>query len=85
MPEFYILGGFAALVVASAARGALKPVWRRLLRPKVKGHAGESRVNRVLKRFTRKGARGKNDILIEHGRGTSQIDHLLIMSLTGRM
>lgn len=78
MIELYIIGGFAALVAASAARGALKAVWRRLLRSKVKGHAGESKVNRVLKKFTHKGARGKNDILIEHGRGTSQIDHLLI-------
>lgn len=78
MVELYIIGGAAALIAAVAARSALKTVWRRLLRPKVKGHQGEAKVSKTLKHFIRKGARAKNDILLETGRGTSQLDHLLI-------
>lgn len=78
MVELYIIGGAAALLAAVAARSALKTVWRRLVRPKVKGRQGEAKVGKTLRYFTRKGARAKNDILLDTGRGTSQLDHLLI-------
>ena len=78
MIETYIIAGVVMVFGAVAARSALTVLWRRVFRPKVKGHMGESKVAKVLKRFNRKGAHSKNDILIKHDKGTSQIDHLLI-------
>lgn len=78
MVEFYVLAGVSALVLGAVAKGVVRVVWRRVLRPKAKGLKGEAKVRRSLKPFTRRGARVLNDILLPSRRGTSQIDHVLV-------
>ncbi len=78
MVEYYILGGIGAIIAGSVAHGAVKAIWRRGFRAKVKGHVGESKVRKILKSHARQGGRARNDILIPSSRGTTQIDHLLV-------
>lgn len=69
------IGGaiISAGVVSGIARGV-----SRHLRPKIKGHAGESAVHRKLRRLSREDGVCLRDLLLP-GRGTtSQIDNILI-------
>ena len=78
MVELYILGAIGVVVTWVMGKSVVKVVWRKVLRAKVKGRRGETKVKKKAKRISRHGGQMRNDILLPTDRGTSQIDHLLV-------
>lgn len=78
MVELYLLGAAGAAVALPVLNSAVKVIWRKIIRPKLKGRQGEAKVGKLLKKAAGKGSHGKNDILIPSDRGTTQIDHLMV-------
>lgn len=78
MIVIYVIGAFGVVVALTVARSAVKTLWKRVFRAKVKGSQGERKVRRKLKGFSRSGGQIRNDILIPKEGKTTQIDHLLV-------
>ena len=78
MIELYILAAVGVVISWTVAKSVIKVVWRKVLRAKFKGRRGEKKVKSKMKRISRHGGRMRNDILLPSGKGTTQIDHLLV-------
>ena len=71
----WIIGGFfVAAFLPSAARVAFDY----LIKPKLRGAAQESSINRMFRKFKGKGFARLNDVMVRTGDKTNQIDNLLI-------
>lgn len=70
----YIVGGFVAAMIVPAA----VQVGMQVVRPKLVGKAGESIVDRCLRKFRGSGFARAKDVMLPTRNGTSQIDNLLV-------
>lgn len=78
MPVYYILASVGIFVGSAVSVGTIRYIWRKVLRPKARGRRGETKIGKVLKKFSRNGGRVKNDLLIPGRTQTTQIDHVLV-------
>ena len=70
----YIAGGAALLIIARISAR----VYRKHLRPKIKGYLGELGVRRTLSKLSDSSSETLKDLLLHTGRDTTQIDHVLV-------
>ena len=74
MLVYLIVGG---VLVAIFVPAAIQVGWR-LIKPKLRGNAGESKVERCLRKFKGPGFARTKDIMLPTRGKTSQIDNLLV-------